>query len=135
MSAGRLLKWAAFLLSLAMTGLGHVAIGLGRRGAAWFAAALGGIAAGYLVAGLGQPWLWWSVLGLLPVVHLVCALDTWRFQRPPGPARVGKVVASALAMAAAMGLVTSGGRRFLCLSRTTTPRRRCIRRRLPVTGS
>jgi signal peptidase I len=113
MSSARLVKWAAFALSLTMTGLGHVAVGRARRGVAWFGVMLGGIAAGYVIAGLGQPYLWWSVLVLLPVVHLVCALDSWRFQRPPGPARAGRVVASALAMAAAIGLVTSGGRRWV----------------------
>jgi signal peptidase I len=109
----RSLRYAAFALALVVPGLGHVLIGRGRRGAAWLASILLGVAGAYLVAGLGSPWVWWSVLALLPFAHVLGVLDTWRLQGRVALPRPRTVAAAAVAMAVAVLLVVSAGKRHV----------------------
>jgi signal peptidase I len=84
-------RTTAVVLSLFLTGLGHLAAGHGRRGAAWFCLTVAAMAAGHIAAGIGNPWLWWFVLVMLLTLHVISAFETLRLKRPPVLPGVGVI--------------------------------------------
>ncbi|HEY0707318.1 MAG TPA: signal peptidase I [Polyangia bacterium] len=81
----RLLRPLAALLSVAVPGLGQLAVGHPVRGLRWYLAAIVGWTTALIAAGQASPRLMWLSAGLALVVHVVAAVDGFRIARRPRP--------------------------------------------------